>query len=152
MGIWVIVSQTVCLRKLLLEHCSLGLIGWVRGDIFGPEVIQELIRNFVKSLFSEQHGIVLEFAEWNELHDISVHIPLVLVREERGFISIKLVHGTEVSIADTHNDNGERVARATDNLVNSSLHVIDNTVSNDKQNVILLILLGHIHRLSHVVH
>lgn len=48
---------------------------------------------------------MLELSEWNELNNISVHMPSELLTVERGFVGIELIHGLEISLTDSYDDN-----------------------------------------------
>lgn len=93
-----------------------------------------------------------EFAEGYELHDVGRHVALVLLGPERHFVRIKLVHRAEIGRAYTHDNDTKGLAAASHNLVNRPLHVIDYTICNDQQDVVLLILLRDVHLLCHFIY
>lgn len=146
-----LVAHRVLLRKLSLQEGLLGLGGRVWADVLRAEEIQKLVRNFLKGLLRQKHRVVRKFPKRHELHYISVHVASVLLTVQRHLIGIQLVHRREVSTANAHNNNGQGQAGSSHNLVNSRLHVIDDTVGNDQQNVVLLVLLRNIHLLGHVI-
>lgn len=75
------------------------------------------------------------------MHDVSGHLPIVLSGEQRRFIGVQSIHRFEFIFADSHNDDRQRQVRASDDLVDCLLHVVDNAVGNDQQNVIFLVVL-----------
>ena len=89
---------------------------------------------------------MLEVVEGHELHDISGHILTVCLRVEGLIIAIQRLHRLEVSIAHANDDNRERQLRPTHDLVNRLVHVTDDSIRDDHQDVELLVLL--IHRLA----
>jgi len=151
--VWVqvVLTQTVLVAELLGQDLALGLSRRVGIDALGPHEVQQLARQLGKGFLGKQHGVVFELAEGNELHNISIHVPLVALTEEGYLISIQLVHGCKVSIAYAYNNDTKGQARTTHNLVNGSLHVIDHTVCDDKQNIVFLVVLGALQRLSLIV-
>jgi hypothetical protein len=46
-------------------------------------------------------------------------------------VAVKLFHRSEVSISDANYDHGERVIRASNNLVNGLSQIVDHTISDD---------------------
>ena len=144
-------AQAVGLRELLLDQLALGLCCGVRSETTATHEVQELAWHFCQSLFGKQHWIVLELAERHELNNVRIHVPAVLLGVERCLVSIQLVHRAEIGIAHTHDDDRERQAAAPYDLINRILHIVDNAIGNNQQNVILLVCLADIHTLSHVV-
>jgi len=103
----VVVPHAVGLRQLLLKDLALGLCRWVWLDVLRPEETQKLVRNFGQGLLGQQHRVVHEFSEGYELHNVGSHVLVVLSAEQGHLVGIQLVHGREVSIPNTHNDDAE---------------------------------------------
>ena len=82
---------------------------------------------------------MLEVVEGDELHDICGHVLAVGLGVECFIIAIERLHRLEVSITDTNNDDGEGHLRTAYDLVNCLIHVTDHTVSDDYQDVELLV-------------
>ena len=84
--------------------------------------------------------------EGYELDDVSRHVFTIHLRVEGLLVGIELVHCTKVCVTHSHDNDREREVGATYNLINSLLHVIDDTISDYDQNVILLVFLSHVFR------
>ena len=89
---------------------------------------------------------MLEVVKGNKLDDIRCHILAVGLRVECLIITIKRLHGLEVRIADTNNDDGHGELRAANDLVNRLVHITDDTIRDDNQDVELLVILIHLLR------
>lgn len=101
-------AHTTSLGELLLEGAALCLACGVRHDATSLEVVKHLAWDLFQSLLSEHHRIVLEVSERHKLHDIGSHLLPVALGVERDFVSVKLVHGAEISSAYTYDDYGKR--------------------------------------------
>ena len=66
---------------------------------------------------------------WDKLNDVSCHILAQSARVKSLVITVKEVHLTEVGITNAHNDDSNGELRAPHQLINSSRHIIDDTIS-----------------------
>lgn len=128
----------------MLDEAFLFGGGVVRGDVVLAHVVEQLPGHLIKSFLRQQRRVVLEVAEWNELHNVGIHVLFVLHGVEGFIVGVEDVHALEVFVADAHDDDGDGEAGAADNLVDSLLHVIDNTVCDDQQDKILLVVLRNL--------
>lgn len=94
----------------------------------------------------------MEVSKGYKLHNISTHLLSVLLTVERFIVRIKDIHRGEVSRTNTNYDDGKGVVTSTHDFIDSSLHVIDDSVSDDQQDVVLLVCLGDCLRLGHLIH
>ena len=88
-----ITTQALLLRKLALKSALLSFSCWVWRDTSPPEEVEHLAGYFFQGLLSEHHGVISELAEWHELNNISSHLLIVALGEQRHLVSIKLIHG-----------------------------------------------------------
>ena len=91
---------------------------------------------------------MFEVIEWHELDNIRSHILVIRLRVQCLIITVQLLHSTEVSIADAHNNDSHWQLGPSDDLINRLVHVIDHAIGNDHQNVELLVVLVHLLRLD----
>ena len=105
--------------------------------------VKKLPWNLHKRLFGQQMWIVLEVVEWDELHDVSSHVLPVGARVKCLIITIKRLHRLEISVTYTDDNDGKGVLRATNDLVDRLVHVADDTIGDDGQNVEFLVHLSH---------
>ena len=96
------------LCKLLLDALLAGFVGWVWRDALFLEEVEKLAWDLLKRLLGELGWIVPELTEWNKLHDVSLHVLLVLLRVQRHLIRIQDVHTLEVIGADANDNNRDR--------------------------------------------
>ena len=82
---------------------------------------------------------MLEVVEGDELHNVRGHVLAVGLGVECLIIAIERLHRLEVSIADTNNDDGQGHFRTAYDFINRLIHVADHTVSDDHQDVELLV-------------
>jgi len=106
--------------------------GGIRLDPLIPEEVEQLVGYFSECLLCEQHRIMHELSVRHELHNVSIHILLVLHAVKRVIISIKDIHLREISTANTHNNDAQRQTAAPHDLINRLLEVINDTISNDQ--------------------
>ena len=52
--------------------------------------------------------VILEVIEWHKLHNICSHVLAEGLRVEGFLIAIKDLHGAEISIADSHDNDSDR--------------------------------------------
>ena len=96
------------LRKLLLDALLAGLVGWIRHNALFLEEVEKLAWDLLESLLGELGWIVPVLTEWNELHDVSLHVLLVLLRVQRHLIRVQDVHTLEVIRADANDNDRDR--------------------------------------------
>ena len=96
--------------------------------------------------------VVFEVVERHKLNDISRHVLPICLRIERLFIAIKYLHRAEISITNTHNNDGDWKVGAANNLINCLVHICDDTICNYQAYVELLIHLIDIRRSHLIVH
>ena len=77
-------------------------------NIMLPHPIEKLAWDFFESLLGELGWIVPELTEWNKLHDVSLHVLLVLLRVQRHLIRVQDVHTLEVIGADANDNDRDR--------------------------------------------
>lgn len=82
---------------------------------------------------------MLKVIERHELHNISSHVFAVSLRIKRLIVTIQSFHRLKVGITDTNDDNGERQFGASYDLINCFVHITNDTISNDHQDVELLV-------------
>lgn len=114
-------------------------------------VVDELARQFLQSLLGQKSRVMLEIVEGNELDDISSSVFTELTREKSFIVTIKLVHHAEISITDTNNNDSKWVIGSSHNFVNSAFHVINHTVSDNHENLELLVLIVAWISLTHAI-
>ena len=103
-------------------------------------------------MFSKLGRVILEFSERHELYNIGLHVLFVPHGVERHFVSIQDIHALKIITAYTDNDDTERKSATTHNLVNCFLHIVDDSISDDEQDLVLLVHLIDVLRLSHIVY
>ena len=81
-----------------------------------------------------------ELTKWNKLDNISAHVPFVLLRVQRLLVGVQHIHRCKVSISNTDNDDGKREVRASNNLIYGLLEVADDTIGDDQQDLIGLVV------------
>ena len=125
----------------------LGILAW-RGKL--PHVLglsdgveagtlhigADLIGNFLEHLLgkiSSGHGLI----ELDELDDIAGD-SLACRVSERTVIAIQLVHHREVCITDSNDNDGAREGAELINQVLGLWHVMDGTIGQDEQDLVLL--------------
>ena len=96
------------LRKLLLDALLAGFVGWVWCNALFLEEVEKLAWDLFESLLGELGWIVPELTEWNKLHDVSLHVLLVLLRVQRHLIRVQDVHTLEVIGADANDNDRDR--------------------------------------------
>ena len=84
---------------------------------------------------------MLEVVKGNKLDDIRGHILAVGLRVECLIITIKRLHGLEVCIADANDDDGHGELRAANNLIDGLVHITDDAIRDNNQDVELLVIL-----------
>lgn len=149
---WLLSFERSLLGKSVLD-LSLALLACSVGHkILSLHVSQKLSWNLLESLLGKLLRIVLELAEWYELYNISLHVLLVLHGVKWDVIGIEDIHAVEVITANADDDDADREAAASSNdLINSLLHIVNDTISDDQQDIVLLVLLADLFGLSHVV-
>ena len=96
------------------------------------EKVSQLERDLLQRLFCKFKSIALKLSERYKLNNISIHILFVFVWVEWCDISIKLVHGWEICIANTNYHNTKRIIWASYNLVNRFLEIIYHAISKNQ--------------------
>ena len=125
-------------RHLLLDAASLLLTSWVGVNVMLAHPVEQLRGYLHERLLSKHVRVVLEIVVGHELNDIGGHVLTERLRVECLLIAVELLHGAEIGIADANDDDGEGKLRSFDDLVNRLVHVIDDTVGDDDQDVELL--------------
>lgn len=138
-------------RQFGSNDLPLLLLSWPWVNSFLLEEGSQLARNFLECLLGKSVVVSPELTKWNELDDISTHVPLVLLRVQRFFIGIQHIHWGEVSISNANNDNGQRKVRASHNLVYGLLEVANDTISDDQQDLIGLVVSWDFRSLASIV-
>ena len=116
------------------------------------KVVQHLAWHLFKGLSGKLHRIVCELTIRHKLNNVGRHVLPKALRVQWSFVSVKYVHGGEVGTAYTHNDDGKWEGGASDDLISRLLHVRDLAVGDNQQDVVLLVLLRHLHLLRHVIY
>lgn len=70
---------------------------------------------------------------------VAATVLFVFARVKRDHIAIKRLHLVKICGAYSHDDDGERLVRAPYDLVDRSLEIIDDAVSEDEANVVFLV-------------
>jgi len=120
------------LRESLLYLSFFFLIAWYWSNVAFFEKVKQLAWNFLQSLLRKLGGVVFEFTERNELHDVRLHVFLISFRVERLRVSVESVHACEAVAAHAHDNNTHREDTASDDLVNRLLHIINDSISDDQ--------------------
>lgn len=128
-------SEFLLNEALLFGRCHI----W--SDVVLSHVIQQLPGHLIEGLFGQLSGIIFEISEGYKLHDVSIHIFLVLHGVEGFIICVEDVHRFEVFVAHSHDNYRDWQVGASYNLIDCLLHVIDYSISDDEQNEILLVVL-----------
>lgn len=80
---------------------------------------------------------VFKLPEGDKLHDVP-HGSLASHGAQASVVSVQELHGREVRVADSHDDDGHGQAGGVDNGVPSLVHVCDDSVGDDEEDKILL--------------
>ena len=105
--------------------------------------VEKLPWNLHKRLFGQQVRIVLEVIERHKLHDIGSHILAVGARVESLVVAIKCLHRFKVGITNADDNDAEWILGASHDLIDCLVHIGDHTISDNNQNVELLVHLGN---------
>jgi hypothetical protein len=117
------------------------------------EVFGDLCWNLTKHLFCQERRVTAVFEIRHKLNNVPRLVLFKLGRVKWCFICVQLLHTGEVGLANADNDNGEWEAGRHDDSINSLLHVHNSTISQNKQDGVLLIVLRHfLHFLLAVAH
>lgn len=135
-------------RELRLNPFPFIFLRGSRLDILLLEKFGHLARNFLEGLLGKLQLIAHELPKGDKLHDITTHIPLVFLRIQRVHIRIQLIHGGEIGITDANNDDTQGIVRTPDYLVDRLLQVIDDTIGDDEQYLVTLIVVRDLARLA----
>jgi len=135
----------------LLDLLALSIRASVGRDVVLSEEVEQLRWHLHQGLLREEVRVVLEVIEGHKLDDISSHVLAVGLRVESLFVSIEDLHGLEVGVTDSDNDDGDGELGSTDYLVDCLVHIIDNTIGDDHTDVELLSVLAHRLSLSIVI-
>ena len=112
--------QWECLRlDLVLDHVSDELIGHLLEHLLGQ--------------LSQIHRV--KVFEFDELHYIA-HCRLISRIPHDLVIPVKFDHIREIRLSNPHNDDTEGVLRALDYQIFGLLHIVDDTVGENEQDVI----------------
>ena len=128
----------LCVQHLPLTHCR---VWWIRLDLLALEVSSHLLRDLLEDLLGEEALVVLEVVEGHELDHVARLVLAMERRVERLLVSIELLHGAEVSIANAYDDHRQWQVRGCHQLIDGLLHVHDGTICQNQQNVVLLVVL-----------
>ena len=85
------------------------------------------------------------------MHYVRLHVFLVALGVERNLIGVELIHVLEPVATHAHDDYTQGKVTTPDDLVNRLLHIVDDAVGDDQQDVILLIQLVDALALCHIV-
>jgi len=129
------------LGELLCDAAAVFVVGWHRHNVLVFHKVEKLPWDFFQGLLGQLSRVVLKFPEWHELDDICRHVSLVSLGVKRHLVGIENIHTLEVIAANSNNDDREGQLGAAHDLVDRLLHVIDDTIRDDQQNVILLVCL-----------
>lgn len=132
-----------CKTFNLVPRQQLGGVSYSLGvwlDAIQLEVLSQLLRNFCQYFLGKKIGVILKLVKWNKLDYVSFLLAQRLTKE-RDLITVKLIHLTEVSVSNTNDNNRKRVVGSSDNLIDCLVSVIDYSVSQNKQNGVLLVKL-----------
>lgn len=113
-----------------------------------PHVVNKLARDLSQGLSGQGDRIGVELPERHKLDDVGRHLLHVLLAVEWLVISIEHVHGVEIRRANTHDDDAQSHGGASNYLIDGLWHVADDAIGDNKQNVILLIVLADFERLG----
>ena len=138
-------------RQLTLESLPLLLLRRARHDATCHEKVNYLTRQLSEHFLGELEVVVLALFVWYKLNDVSSHELFEFLRIQRLVVSIKDVHVVEVSVAHADYDDGQGLAGASHNLIDCLLHVRDDAISDDQQQVVLLIVLRHFDCLTPII-
>ena len=123
-----------------------------RHDIVLPHEVEKLTWHFLEGLLGKLGRVVLEVSEGHKLDDIGLHVLFVSHRVERNFVGIQDIHALKIIAAYANNDDAERQSASTNNLVNCLLHIVDDSIGDNEQNLILLVHLRDILGLGHIIY
>lgn len=80
---------------------------------------------------------IFKLPEWYELHNVS-HCSLASHGAQAPIVPIQELHGSEICIPDSDDDDGHGQTGGVDNGVTSLVHVRDDSISDDEENKVLL--------------
>ena len=137
--------------ELSLDGAALFLGSRVRVYALLTHPVEELTWDLHECLLGEHVRVTLVVVEGDKLNDVSGHVLTVGLRVERFIVTIKSLHGIEIGIADANNNDSHGVVRTSDNLVNGLVHIANDTICHDHQNVELLVHLSDLRKGNIVV-
>jgi len=118
---------------------SFGFCIWDYSS--NSKIVYETTRKLKKNSFCKHGWVVLVHIIWNEINNMISSIFSKSFRPNCFIISFKSIHIFKVSITDSNNNNCKRICWSSNNLINCSFHIIDNTISNNQQDLEFLIVL-----------
>lgn len=121
-------------------------------DTVSFKIAQELTWDLFKDLLSKESWVVLELGEWYKLDDIARHVFLILLGIKWIIISIKNIHRCEISFSNSNNNNRKWKSWSSNNLIYCLFHIIDDTISQNQQDLIFLVVLCHLVSFCHIVY
>ena len=149
--IFLLATERPLLGKLLLNAALAFFSRWHRHNIALLEEVKQLSWHLFERLLGQFSRVVSEVTEGHELHDVGLHILFVSLGVERHLVSVKDIHALEVVAAHAYNDDTQGEVAASHDLVNCLLHVIDDSVGDDQQDLVLLVHLIYLLALCHIV-
>jgi len=101
--------------------------------------IKNLIGNFLEGSLGKLRDTALgSINEGHELDDITASGASSITKSVA--ISIKDVHGSEVTVSDTHDNDGERLIRGSDESRDGLIGVANGTIGDDEQDGVVLVV------------
>lgn len=92
---------------------------------------------FHTSLKERKKTYIFKLPERHKLDDVS-HGRLPSHRAQSSIVPIQELHGGEVCIPHSYNDDGHRQTRGVDDGIARLIHVCDHSIGDDEENIILL--------------
>ena len=138
-------------RERLLDELAFLFGSNMRLNIVFTHEVEKLSGKLHEH-FARQHvWIRFEIIKWNELDDISRHVSSQGGRVKGFIIGVKGLHRCEICITHAYDDDSDRKIRTLHDLVDRLLHVSNDSIGQNKQDMELLIVLGHLLLFNHKV-
>ena len=101
-------------------------------------VVEELGGYFHKGLLRKHVRVVLEVVVRHKLDDVSSHVLAIGVGVQGFIVTIERLHAAEVGITDANNNDGHGQLGASHDLVDRLVHIIDDAIGDNDEDVELL--------------
>ena len=132
------------------KRCPIVILLWHGLNLLFLEVRSKLFGHLGKHLPGQLDRVLGTIPERHKLDNVSLCILVECLGVQRSHIGVKLHHFIEIGVTNANNNNRESKTTRSDDLIYSFLHIVDNPISNNQNNGILLIVLTLLH--AHLVY